>query len=994
LNAAIQLRLHRLAAAHDLDSMGAHRQAPARRAKMIRAHRQRSTRTVEHRDGVRSADPVRESAPAGRAPPELQNQVVQALYAARTLRAKLDVGGTSDPEEADADRVARGVMGQEPPCTCGTGVPCASCGSSGPTVRRKRAGKRHAPDMTGNLGLGRGRPLGASERGFFEPRLGADLSEVRVHDDPAAARAAGHLDARAFTVGRDIAFARNAFEPYTHAGRELLAHELAHVLQGGSVVRRERNQSRIDENASYAPPPEPNQSSITDPVQVTHDKGFDPCKIDVSALTNYGLLAEYYETLAKINRGKQEPDYRDYRNLQRRLIEERDRRVEMGHAWLAGLPHSIPARLLTIVEAGGGRFHVVQVNPASVSGMPTPLGSAGVMTQEQFDAFLSSHDVERMSPDEYLLHIAPPSPSSSIPPGGPGGPFLPPPSTQFFGSAFGLSNLPLALPNTAGPVPSGVFAEGVNTLDYWAQPFELGYGSTIMTRLAKGGSVALDAPITFDIDEPLPVGDKNIKPQRAVQRALDPHNRQLLDSFTNQRTKGLGIDFRDLQRSKTTLEAVSVKDDPSAIYVRRFDEVIELNQVFNEAVARIPNVNALKPTQIKAAINRNMLDIISNGETPAGIAVRDAFGATGFGPVPGRRLAALQGFVPPGESLNLGTTGAKGAGLGGLIAVATAGGFILIDPGAHPRWKEELAVSGGIGTGAGFVSSTTERMILVGGTRAMQADLAATGTSALTRGALTGVSRFGGGAVGAVFVEGISMGLLEEREHSGLEIGVRSTRAAALGGGSVWAGAAIGTAVGGPVGFIVGLAVGGVLYYVGDKIVPGGREDWDALEQGCVPRPVPTVDIPEPKYHYCFARGTRILGPGGAATPIETLATGDTVLCVDEQSGQIQEGRVARAFHSGRAPCQKVFLSDGAVLQITGAHPVALGVADSVRWVDACSLVEGQTLFAANDGARASCALPIARIEPGREDLDVFDLTVETCHNYFAERILVHNKMI
>ena len=44
------------------------------------------------------------------------------------------------------------------------------------------------------------------------------------------------------------------------------------------------------------------------------------------------------------------------------------------------------------------------------------------------------------------------------------------------------------------------------------------------------------------------------------------------------------------------------------------------------------------------------------------------------------------------------------------------------------------------------------------------------------------------------------MGLLEQREHSGAEVGVRLTRAGALGAGSVWAGAAVGALAGNSIG--------------------------------------------------------------------------------------------------------------------------------------------------------------------------------------------------
>ncbi|MGI8800936.1 MAG: eCIS core domain-containing protein [Solirubrobacteraceae bacterium] len=80
--------------------------------------------------------------------------------------------------------------------------------------------------------IGRGgRPLPGAVRADMESRLGHDFSDVRVHTDPVAAVAARSIDARAFTAGRDIAFAPGQFAPSTPTGRQMLAHELTHVVQ-------------------------------------------------------------------------------------------------------------------------------------------------------------------------------------------------------------------------------------------------------------------------------------------------------------------------------------------------------------------------------------------------------------------------------------------------------------------------------------------------------------------------------------------------------------------------------------------------------------------------------------------------------------------------------------------------------------------------------------------------------------------------------------------
>jgi hypothetical protein len=76
-----------------------------------------------------------------------------------------------------------------------------------------------------------GAPLDASDRTFFESRFGRDFSRVRVHTDARAAESARAVAALAYAVGEHIVFGADQYHPETAAGRELLAHELAHTLQ-------------------------------------------------------------------------------------------------------------------------------------------------------------------------------------------------------------------------------------------------------------------------------------------------------------------------------------------------------------------------------------------------------------------------------------------------------------------------------------------------------------------------------------------------------------------------------------------------------------------------------------------------------------------------------------------------------------------------------------------------------------------------------------------
>jgi len=89
---------------------------------------------------------------------------------------------------------------------------------------------------------GDGAPLEPATRQFMESRFGHDFGSVRIHADAQAAASAQSVGARAYTVGEDLVFNRGQYEPATPAGRHLLAHELAHVVQqggGNGLMQRE-----------------------------------------------------------------------------------------------------------------------------------------------------------------------------------------------------------------------------------------------------------------------------------------------------------------------------------------------------------------------------------------------------------------------------------------------------------------------------------------------------------------------------------------------------------------------------------------------------------------------------------------------------------------------------------------------------------------------------------------------------------------------------------
>jgi hypothetical protein len=176
---------------------------------------------------------------------------------APAVQAKLTIGEASDPLEREADEVAAAVLASDEEC------PSISCASANwrplqrtpispyddDDIQVEPASKEDA-GMVQTKGIGPARPahgdlcsglntlrggsaLSGALRSRFEPRFGCNFGKVRVHADGAAARLAESINARAFTSGRDIVFGEAQFSPGTVEGRELLAHELTHVVQQG-----------------------------------------------------------------------------------------------------------------------------------------------------------------------------------------------------------------------------------------------------------------------------------------------------------------------------------------------------------------------------------------------------------------------------------------------------------------------------------------------------------------------------------------------------------------------------------------------------------------------------------------------------------------------------------------------------------------------------------------------------------------------------------------
>ncbi|MEO5558145.1 MAG: DUF4157 domain-containing protein [Dokdonella sp.] len=192
-----------------------------------------TTPETAHSTGDSRADGFDFSSVRGRAP---------------SIQRKATISAPDDAQEREADEVADQVMRMVAPTSIRSTQraiqrKCATCeDEEKKSIQAKPASLTTAgtvPDTAIAMRATEtsGAPLPLHVRSWFELRFGHDFSHVRVHADAEAAGAAHSIQARAYTLGRDVVFGSGEYAPATEAGRRLLAHELTHVVQqrGGSA---------------------------------------------------------------------------------------------------------------------------------------------------------------------------------------------------------------------------------------------------------------------------------------------------------------------------------------------------------------------------------------------------------------------------------------------------------------------------------------------------------------------------------------------------------------------------------------------------------------------------------------------------------------------------------------------------------------------------------------------------------------------------------------
>jgi hypothetical protein len=89
-----------------------------------------------------------------------------------------------------------------------------------------------------NGARGKGNTMDNTTQSLMSGSFGADFSQVNIHTDSNAVQMSQELGAKAFTVGNDVFFNQGEYNPQSNAGKHLLAHELTHTVQQGSVLQK------------------------------------------------------------------------------------------------------------------------------------------------------------------------------------------------------------------------------------------------------------------------------------------------------------------------------------------------------------------------------------------------------------------------------------------------------------------------------------------------------------------------------------------------------------------------------------------------------------------------------------------------------------------------------------------------------------------------------------------------------------------------------------
>lgn len=186
-------------------------------------------------------------------------------------QTKLTVNQPGDVYEQEADKVAQQVMQtmSEPVSKQSVQreslpeeeeeLQMKSLADTNISLQRQGGGVTATSDLETSIQQerGSGQTLSDDIRQPMEQAFGTDFSSVKIHTDSRSDQLNQSIQARAFTTGQDIFFRQGEYAPESHGGKELLAHELTHVVQqnGSALGRKLLPDQEIKKNKIPKPKP-------------------------------------------------------------------------------------------------------------------------------------------------------------------------------------------------------------------------------------------------------------------------------------------------------------------------------------------------------------------------------------------------------------------------------------------------------------------------------------------------------------------------------------------------------------------------------------------------------------------------------------------------------------------------------------------------------------------------------------------------------------------
>ena len=180
------------------------------------------------------------------------------LVGLSSVQARLTVGAVGDKYEQEADAVAAQVVQrinspqvQQPRASVQRKAEEEELQMKPIVSKLQKVGAKGG-EVPGTIeqqiqsARGKGNPLAPQLQTQMGNAMGADFSGVRVHTDSQSNELNQSIQAKAFTTGQDVFFRSGTYDPGSHSGQELIAHELTHVVQQSGGANQKKSVEKSD----------------------------------------------------------------------------------------------------------------------------------------------------------------------------------------------------------------------------------------------------------------------------------------------------------------------------------------------------------------------------------------------------------------------------------------------------------------------------------------------------------------------------------------------------------------------------------------------------------------------------------------------------------------------------------------------------------------------------------------------------------------------------